>query len=78
MQKSRESNAKRKKARRRVRLPVAERALARPRDVEAQFDISDTTRWRWERDGKLPKRDMFLGGEAIGWRPATLGIGGKS
>jgi predicted DNA-binding transcriptional regulator AlpA len=55
-------------------LPPSERAVLKPRDVERLFDITAPTRWRWEKKGKLPPRDVILGGEPIGWRPATLGI----
>jgi predicted DNA-binding transcriptional regulator AlpA len=43
-----------------------------PSGVENRYDISAPTRWRWEKDGKLPARDVFVGGIAIGWRPETL------
>jgi hypothetical protein len=43
-----------------------------PRGVEIRYQISAPTRWRWERDSRLPKRDVFLGSKAIGWRPTTL------
>ncbi len=39
--------------------------------VEERYGISDTTRWRWERLGKLPARDVNIGGKT-GWRPETL------
>lgn len=42
-----------------------------PRGVEQMFDISPPTRWRWEKSGRLPKRDISLGGKT-GWRPETL------
>lgn len=42
-----------------------------PGGVQARYGISVTTRWRWERDGKLPKRDINVGGKT-GWRPSTL------
>jgi predicted DNA-binding transcriptional regulator AlpA len=43
-----------------------------PSGVQEQFGISEVTRWRWERDGLLPARDVFVGGKAVGWRPETL------
>jgi hypothetical protein len=43
-----------------------------PSGVEQRYDISAPTRWRWERLGKLPPRDVFLDGEPIGWQPRTL------
>jgi len=42
-----------------------------PRGVEVRYGISATTRWRWERLGKLPPRDIDVGGKT-GWRPSTL------
>ena len=43
-----------------------------PAGVQQQLGISLATRWRWERDGKLPPRDYFVAGVAVGWRPETL------
>jgi hypothetical protein len=43
-----------------------------PSGVEERYDISQPTRWRWERLGLLPKRDVFLAGKPVGWRPETL------
>lgn len=43
-----------------------------PRGVEQRYGISTPTRWRWERQGLLPPRDVYIGGRAVGWRPETL------
>ena len=43
-----------------------------PAGVCERFGIKPVTRWRWERDGRLPKRDAFVNGVAVGWRPETL------
>jgi hypothetical protein len=43
-----------------------------PGGAEIRYSISGPTRWRWEQAGKLPPRDVFVGGKAIGWRPETL------
>jgi hypothetical protein len=43
-----------------------------PRDLEVRYSITSATRWRWEKTGKLPARDVFIGGVAEGWRPETL------
>jgi predicted DNA-binding transcriptional regulator AlpA len=43
-----------------------------PRGVELRYDISAPTRWRWEKLGMLPPRDVFVGGKAVGWKPETL------
>lgn len=42
-----------------------------PRGVEERYGISPPTRWRWERAGKLPARDVSIGGRT-GWKPETL------
>jgi hypothetical protein len=54
--------------------PRQGRNIVWPSGVEARYDISPPTRWRWERKGKLPPRDVFIGGVAEGWRPATLDL----
>jgi len=46
-------------------------AVVWPSGVEAMYGISTQTRWRWERLGKLPPRDVSVGGKT-GWRPETL------
>ena len=43
-----------------------------PRGAEERYGISLSTRWRWEREKKLPPRDVYVGGRPIGWRPETL------
>jgi hypothetical protein len=43
-----------------------------PSGLELRYDISAPTRWRWEKTGKLPPRDVFIGGVAEGWKPETL------
>lgn len=42
-----------------------------PADLQELYGISATTVWRWERLGKLPPRDVNIGGKS-GWRPETL------
>lgn len=42
-----------------------------PKGVEERFGISACTRWRWERAGKLPARDVIVAGRR-GWRPETI------
>lgn len=43
-----------------------------PKGVEHRYGISDTTRWRWEREHRLPPRDVYVDGKPVGWRPETL------
>jgi len=43
-----------------------------PRGLRDRYGISGPTLWRWERAGKLPRRDVHIGGRAVGWRPDTI------
>lgn len=43
-----------------------------PRGLELRYGISLSTRWRWEQQGKLPPRDIYIGGVAVGWNPVTI------
>jgi len=43
-----------------------------PRGLRDRYGVSGPTLWRWERAGKLPKRDVFVGGRPVGWRPETI------
>jgi predicted DNA-binding transcriptional regulator AlpA len=43
-----------------------------PRGVEERFGVTSATRYRWEKSGKLPPRDVNVGGKAVEWRPATI------
>ncbi len=42
-----------------------------PSGVQERYGISAQTLWRWEKLGRLPPRDISIGGKT-GWRPATL------
>jgi hypothetical protein len=42
-----------------------------PSGVQERYGISAPTRWRWEKLGLLPPRDVSIGGRT-GWRPETL------
>lgn len=53
------------------RAPHAGTAVIWPAGVEQRYGVSPVTRWRWERAGKLPPRDIHIGGRS-GWRPETL------
>jgi predicted DNA-binding transcriptional regulator AlpA len=47
-------------------------AILWPRDVEAMLNVSSVTRWRMERDGRLPPRDAHVGSETVGWLKPTI------
>ena len=47
-------------------------AIVRPRGAARRYDVSEQTIARWEKSGRLPKRDFFIGGVAEGWHVATL------
>lgn len=51
--------------------PIAGNAVVWPAGVQQRYGISDVTRWRWERAGTLPPRDVHVGGRS-GWKPETL------
>lgn len=53
------------------RAPREGSSVVWPKGVEERYGISSCTRWRWEREGKLPARDVNIGGKT-GWKPATL------
>jgi predicted DNA-binding transcriptional regulator AlpA len=46
-------------------------AVIWPGGVQIRYGISKPTRWRWEKEGRLPPRDVNVGGKT-GWRPETL------
>lgn len=52
-------------------------AVVWPAGVESRYGIAPVTRWKWERDGKLPARDVHIGGRS-GWRPETLAAAEQS
>jgi len=43
-----------------------------PREIAIRYRIADYTRSRWEREGKLPKRDFFVGNKPRGWFLETI------
>jgi len=53
------------------RAPRAGTAVIWPKGCEDRYGICSTTRWRWEKSGRLPARDVNVGGKT-GWRPETL------
>lgn len=42
-----------------------------PRALEHMLGLSKVTRWKWEREGRLPPRDVQIG-KATGWRRETI------
>jgi hypothetical protein len=56
----------------RAMLDPAQDAPWFPKAIEKRYTITPVTRWRWERTGKLPARDVFVGGVAAAWRPETI------
>lgn len=63
--------------RKRKRAPHAGTAVIWPQGVQLMYDISAPTRWRWEKIGRLPPRDVNLSGKR-GWRPETLAAFARS
>lgn len=55
-----------------IRKDESVRSILWPRDLEIRYAISAPTRWRWEGTGKLPKRDVHVGGVAKGWHLRTI------
>jgi predicted DNA-binding transcriptional regulator AlpA len=43
-----------------------------PNDLEQRYGVSDSTRSRWEKLGKIPARDVYLGGEPVAWYATTI------
>lgn len=71
---SKSSPTKRKRIRKGVKERTAGLGCIWPSGIEAHYGISPPTRWRWEKDRKLPPRDVFVGGVAVGWKPSTIDI----
>jgi len=53
------------------RAPRGGTAVIWPQGCQERYGISAPTRWRWEKTGRLPARDVNVGGKT-GWRPETL------
>lgn len=67
-----ESKVNEQVARRKKRIgPRQGTSVVWPAGVEQRYGISTPTRLRWEKNGRLPRRDVDVGGKT-GWRPATL------
>lgn len=57
----------------RKHVPVAgNTGIVHAKGIEQRYDISPKTRWLWERNGRLPARDVFIGGQRAAWRVETL------
>jgi hypothetical protein len=52
--------------------PIKGTAVVWPAGVRERYGISAPTLWRWEKQGRLPPRDVYVGKKAVGWRPSTL------
>jgi predicted DNA-binding transcriptional regulator AlpA len=63
---------KRKPPRKPKQIRSGGTAVVYPRGVQEMLGISLPTRWRMEKQGRLPKRDFFVNRVAVGWRRATL------
>src|ERR1700733_4546778 len=72
MAKKKRAARKAKTARKANRYPRSGTGVIYPVGVQEQLGVSAPTRWRMEKDGRLPPRDFFVGGVAVGWRPPTL------
>lgn len=48
------------------------RVVLWPKDVESRYNISTVSRWRWERQQKLPPRDVHIAGKPAGWYASTI------
>lgn len=55
--------------------PRAGTSIVWPKGLEQMLGISAPTRWRWEKDGKLPQRDINVGGRS-GWSHKILNAAG--
>lgn len=53
------------------KCPLEGTGVIWPAGLQRRYGISAVTRWRWEKDGKLPPRDLFVGNKS-GWRPSTI------
>jgi len=56
----------------RRRPAIGGTGLITPRGLELRYGWTQPTRWRAEHDGRLPARDVYIGGKPVGWRPDTI------
>jgi predicted DNA-binding transcriptional regulator AlpA len=59
--------------------PHAGTAVIWPPGLREMLGISEPTLWRWERLGKVPARDIEIGGRR-GWKRSTIeaALGGNA
>jgi hypothetical protein len=50
--------------------PIEGSRVIWPAGLEKRWGISPITRWRYEKSGKIPPRDVHIG--RGGWRPETI------
>ena len=55
----------------RTEMHAFRRVITR-KELRARYRISEVTLWRWERDGKLPPRDVYIAGKAEHWYEDTI------
>lgn len=46
--------------------------IVKEKSVLERIPVSRATLWRWERDGKFPKRRRFGGGRSVGWDESVI------
>jgi hypothetical protein len=59
------------KSSKRVRPTVGTNVIW-PHGLQLRYGVSGMMIWKWQKDGKLPARDVFVGGRAFGWKPETI------
>ena len=43
-----------------------------PKDLTTRYRVCRATVFNWEREGRLPPRDVYNGKHPVGWMPQTL------
>jgi hypothetical protein len=51
--------------------PLSGSGVYWPSGLLERYGVSRPTLWRWERNGKIPARDVHIGGRS-GWRRETI------
>jgi len=60
-ERQRQRSSGKKKSRKKVSLPPAERELWTAKDLRLRYDLSEPTFWRMRKDGKIPPPDVRVG-----------------